>query len=126
MMRKLIKVALYGLTAVLTFGVTAVFAAKTMSLGSVASTITDNFSNLTQFITAGSYIAGVGFSVGAIMSFKQHKDNPTQVTIGKPISLLAIAAALLFFPTVLGVSGQTIFGKAAETAGPSGTIFSTN
>ena len=93
-----------------------------MSLGQVSNQIASSFGNLTQFITAGSYIAGVGFFVGAIMSFNQHKDNPTQVTIGKPISLLAIAAALLFLPTVLGVSGQTLFKGSAKTAGPKGVI----
>lgn len=28
--------------------------------------------------TSGSYISGTGFSIGSIIKFKQHKDNPTQ------------------------------------------------
>jgi hypothetical protein len=33
-----------------------------------------------------------------------------QIPIGTPIALLFIATALLFLPTILGSSGQTIFG----------------
>jgi hypothetical protein len=36
----------------------------------------------------------------AIIPFKQHKDGPTQIRTGTPISLEFIAAALLFLPTI--------------------------
>ena len=98
-------------------------AAATPTLGSMASSITKSFTNVAKLITAGSYLAGLGFSIGAIMKFKQHKDNPTQIPIGTPIALVFIAAALLFLPTILGVTGQTMFGQSGKTAGPTGSIF---
>ena len=61
-------------------------------------------------ITAAAYMGGLGFAVGAILKFKQHKDNPTQIPIGTPIAMLGVSAALLFLPTVLSTAGQTIFG----------------
>jgi intracellular multiplication protein IcmD len=71
-----------------------------------------------------AYLAGLGFAIGAIMKFKQHKDNPTQIPIGTPIALIFIAAALLFLPSILGVAGSTMFGKGQATvAGPTGIIF---
>jgi intracellular multiplication protein IcmD len=97
--------------------------AGALTLGGMASSITKSFTNLAKLITAGSYLAGLGFSIGAIMKFKQHKDNPTQIPIGTPIALVFIAAALLFLPTILGVTGQTMFGGAGKTAGPSGSVF---
>lgn len=100
------------------------FAATNMTIGDVASTVTGSFKQLGKLITAGSYLAGLGFSIGAIMKFKQHKDNPTQITIGTPIALVFIAAALLFLPTILSVSGATMFGSNYSTAGPLGTNFS--
>lgn len=102
------------------FGDAALAAAET--LGDLASNVTASFKSIAKLITAGSYIAGLGFSVGAIMKFKQHKDNPTQIPIGTPIALLFIAAALLFLPSILGVAGQTMF-SGGTTAGPGGTIF---
>ena len=98
--------------------------ATSLTLGGMASQITDSFESLTKLITAGSYLAGLAFSIGAIMKFKQHKDNPTQIPIGTPIALVFIAAALLFLPTILGVAGSTMFGSGGgSTAGPTGTVF---
>lgn len=102
-------------------------AASSQSIGGMASTIYGSFGQLAKLITAGSYLAGLGFSVGAIMKFKQHKDNPTQIPIGTPIALVFIAAALLFLPTILGVAGVTMFGSSGgQTAGPTGTVFTTS
>ena len=96
-----------------------------LTVGNMASEITSSFSQLTKLITAGSYLAGLAFSIGAIMKFKQHKDNPTQIPIGTPIALVFIAAALLFLPTILGIAGFTMFGGGGGVvAGPSGSIFS--
>ena len=98
--------------------------ATSLTIGDMATKITSSFSNLTKLITGGSYLAGLGFSIGAIMKFKQHKDNPTQIPIGTPIALVFIAAALLFLPTILGVTGNTMFGAGeGKTAGPSGSVY---
>ncbi len=117
----------YGLSSIICLSILALIsqdaAAGGMDIGKMASQITGSFTNLTKLITAGSYLAGLGFSIGAIMKFKQHKDNPTQIPIGTPIALVFIAAALLFLPSILGVTGQTMFGGDQETAGPTGTVY---
>lgn len=98
--------------------------AASETIGTMASTIIKSFENLTKLIMAGSYLAGLGFSIGAIMKFKQHKDNPTQIPIGTPIALIFIASALLFLPNILDITGQTMFGSGGgQTAGPQGMIF---
>jgi len=102
-----------------------VFAKDVITLGNMATSVTDTFSSIGKLITGGSYLAGLGFSIAAIMKFKQHKDNPTQITIGTPIALVLIAAALLFLPSILDVTGYTMFGKqGGMTAGPSGMNYS--
>ena len=100
------------------------YASSSLSLGGMASSITGSFTSLTKLVTAGSYLAGLGFSIGAIMKFKQHKDNPTNIPVGTPIALTFIAAALLFLPSILGVTGSTLFGGSGETSGPTGSVFS--
>ncbi len=112
------------LLATMLAGGAAVAGTSTANLGDIATNITSNFSQLTNLITACSYIAGLGFAIGAIMKFKMHKDNPTQVPIGTPISLVFIAAALLFLPSILSVTEYTVFGTSGgSVAGPSGTVF---
>jgi len=95
------------------------------SLGEMAAIIIQSFENLAKLITAVSYVLGMSFAIGAIMKFKAHKDNPTQVPVGTPIALLAIAAALIFLPTIFAVVGDTLFGSTIkqEVGGPQGVIF---
>src|SRR5688572_27184803 len=96
------------LAAVVFFLCGAVFAAD---LGTVATTVTGNLSSIAELITAGSYVAGFAFGVAAIVKFKAHKDNPTQVMISQPIVLLFVSAALIFIPSVFKTTGGTLFAS---------------
>jgi intracellular multiplication protein IcmD len=89
-------------------------------IGGVASQVTGNLTNVARLITAGAYVVGMAFAVGAIVKFKAHKDNPTQIPIGTPIALLFVAAALIFLPSVFKTSGSTLFGASGSVAGASG------
>ncbi|OGT47748.1 MAG: hypothetical protein A3E83_04915 [Gammaproteobacteria bacterium RIFCSPHIGHO2_12_FULL_41_20] len=99
---------------------TVALAATTSGIGGVAGQVTTNLANIAKLITAGSYVAGMAFAVGAIVKFKAHKDNPTQVPIGMPIALLFIGAALIFVPSVFKTAGGTMFGGSGNVAGVSG------
>ncbi len=95
-------------------------AAVSGGIGTIAQNVTFNLLNLAKLITAGAYVAGFGFAVGAIVKFKAHKDNPTQVPVGTPIALLGVAAALMFAPSVFKATGITLFGKSGVQATISG------
>lgn len=95
--------------------------ADTQDIGTVASNVTSTFVEIAQLITAASYVAGLGFAVGAILKFKAHKDNPQQITVGVPIALMFVAAALIFLPSMFDVAGGTLFGSSdALSAGITG------
>lgn len=113
------KVILALLALALVAGVSIAYA-QISGVGSVAAQVTKNIANLAKLVTAGSYVAGMAFAVGAIVKFKAHKDNPTQIPIGTPIALLFVGAALIFIPTIFSVSGETLFGASGMTAGVSG------
>jgi intracellular multiplication protein IcmD len=128
----IVKIVKYGLPVIGCFCVLTLLSGAALaqvvqdgSWGGVAATIIKSFTNLAKLITAGSYLGGLAFSIGAIMNFKQHKDNPTQTPIGKPVGYTFIAMSLLFLPSVLAVSGFTMFEGAAKTPGPGGTVFET-
>ena len=112
---------LFILSLVSFFFGTEVFAASGSGIGGVAAHVASNLSSIAKLITAGSYVAGMGFAVGAIVKFKAHKEQPQQVPVGTPIALLFVAAALLFAPSVFKVSGQTLFGSG-QVGGISGTV----
>lgn len=90
-------------------------AAGAVTIDTMATTIKKSIETLIEVIKYGAYIAGVGFLVGGILKFKQHKDNPTQVTVGQPIALILIAGALLFMPTLIEVAKTGMFGEQAES-----------
>jgi intracellular multiplication protein IcmD len=96
-------------------------AAPATDLGAVASTLTGSFANVAKLITAGAYMAGIGFAMASMLKFKAHKDNPTQIPIGTPIALLFIGAALIFLPNIFGIAGNTIFGGTSGAGGVTGT-----
>jgi len=49
-----------------------------------------------------------------LVIFHNHKATATQQPILTPVILFLISAALLFLPTVLGVTGGTMFGDETE------------
>jgi len=120
MMSKQVKKGIMLLVgAILCLCVGTAFAAVS-GIGSVASNVTGNLGGIARLITAGSYVAGFGFAVGAIVKFKAHKDNPTQIPISMPIALLFVAAALIFIPSVFRSTGMTLFGDVSGVGKVSG------
>lgn len=104
-----------------TLGYAAVSRADVQTLGDMALTITKSFEGLAKLITAGAYMAGIGFVMASMLKFKAHKDNPTQIPIGTPIALLFVGSALIFLPHIFIIAGYTIFGGTSGAAGISGT-----
>jgi intracellular multiplication protein IcmD len=100
---------------------TEVWAAGSGSgVGAIAANVTSNLTNIAKLITAGSYVAGMAFAVGAIAKFKQHKENPQQMPLSTPIVLLFIGIALIFIPAIFKSGGGTLFGGSGEKSKISG------
>ncbi len=122
-MKRYIKGSLYFLLAFVCLFAGTVFASGTGStagLGGIAEQVTKSFFSIGKLMIAVSYIAGIGFAIGGIFKFKQHKDNPTQIPLGTPLALLVIGIALVFLPSFFGPAGETLFGGGANTQTPGG------
>ena len=90
------------------------------TLGDLATSVTGSMSALASLIGAGAYVAGLGFTLAGLVKFKAHRDNPQQVPLSAPMVLLAVAAGLVFLPSVITSTGQTIFGGDQTSGGVSG------
>ena len=88
--------------------------ADDQGIGGLAQNMTSQFKSVGELMIAVSYIAGIAFAIAAIFKFKQHKDNPTQITLGTPLAMLAIGIMLVFLPLLSGPAGYTIFKEKAE------------
>ena len=58
-------------------------------------------------------IPGIGAG-HVLVTYKNYKDNPTQIHIIQPVALLFISAALLFIPSVFASSGATLFDSEVQ------------
>lgn len=122
MSKRVIKIVLFvmGLTCLAAGAFAAAGGAGTSGIGAVAGRALSNLPNIAKLITAGAYVAGMGFAVAAIAKFKAHKDAPQQVPISMPIVLLFVAAALIFVPSVFKTAGSTLFSGGGQAGGISG------
>ena len=63
-------------------------------LKSMSEGISVQVNSLKMLLLQVSLIAGVGFTLMGMVKFKAHKDNPTQVALSVPITLLLISYLL--------------------------------
>ncbi|MCP8352380.1 type IV secretion protein IcmD [Candidatus Synchoanobacter obligatus] len=91
--------------------------AAASGIGKIAKSIEGNLQAVGSLIAQVAFVAGMGFFVSAVFKFKQHKDNPTQVPIGTPMSMLGISAALMFMGNFISPLGETLFGAGDGTDG---------
>ena len=68
---------------------------KESGIGEMAYNLLDDFRWMVQLILLLASTLGVAFFVTAFLKLKQHKDNPTQVTVGQPLTMFAVASALI-------------------------------
>lgn len=90
------------------------------TLGDLAETATSSVAQIVDLIVALCYVSGIGFASAGVLKFKQHKDNPAQVTLGTCFMLLFIGIGLVWLPTMIEATGVTIFGTGAKTGTSTG------
>ena len=75
-----------------------------------------SFADIANLLGGSAYLGGLAFGTAAAFKFKQHRDNPTQVTVGAPIVYLFIAVGLVFLPSLLMEGRSTLFDSADEVS----------
>lgn len=92
----------------------SVYAAGATGIDDLLQNISGSFSGITSLLFALSTVAGLAFAGFSITKFKQHKDNPAQVTIGQPFFLFFIAVCLVYLPFILKSLGFTVTGATSD------------
>jgi intracellular multiplication protein IcmD len=121
--KKILKLVLTAGLMVAGFYTASVFAEAPKDIAGIANTVTGAFGSIVTLMTASAYLAGFGLTIAAIFKFKQHKDNPQQVPMGTPITMLLVGVVLIFLPNIIAPAGSSIFGKEAKTGGITGSGF---
>jgi len=97
------------------------FAFADKGLGDIATKMTDAIASVGKLMTAIAYLAGFGFLVFGVLKFKQHKDNPSQVTLGTPVVMVIIGAVLVFIGGFVAPLGETFGFEKTQVGGFSGS-----
>jgi intracellular multiplication protein IcmD len=82
-----------------------------VGFGAYAENVNLAIPAFTTLVVSIGYLAGITFAVIGIMKFKQHKENPQQVPLGTPITMILVAAGLVFLPTMIESTGSTLTGE---------------
>ena len=83
------------------------------TLSGTVTSLTAFFKDLGPLIGSIAMVAGLIFFVASVFTFKQHRDNPTQVPIGKPITQMCISVVLMFMGQIIQPLGKT-FGWTSD------------
>ena len=101
-------VSIIGVTLMMVAGL-----AMAETIGNVASRLQSSLDSVSSMLGAASYVIGTGMFMVAIFQLKQHKENPTQTPLSKPMMFFVVAASLLYLPTLMGVTSGSLFSSAS-------------
>ncbi len=95
--------------------------AHALTLQTIANNVGSTMDITAKIISAVALISGLSFIVAAFFKFHQHKQNPSQVTIGQGLVLMLVGAALCIFPTLIPTFESVLTGTTNSTASIWGT-----
>lgn len=76
------------------------------SLGSVSNNVLGLVDFMGEYLMHISYVIGFICGVGALIQYKNHRDNPIQVPLGKPILLLIMGLIFVLMPLLYAVASK--------------------
>jgi intracellular multiplication protein IcmC len=96
------------------------FASPSSDLASIMQTFQANIGPLYTFIVALAYVMGVWFITDAIFRLKKYGQQRTMMSthasMAKPVILLILGLALLYFPSFVTVSIQSIWVNSTSSS----------
>lgn len=95
----------------ITLGIIA-FAQKVyadVSLGEASENIIGVLSSFQELAFKACYILGSALLLGALIQYRQHRNNPTEVRLSQPVFLLILGLVVILIPFLVKISaGATI------------------
>jgi len=112
----LLTVATIGLVGVLAPTMGFADVTQGIAMSKISGNVNDSMRNISYIIHAISILGGIAFFVAFAFKAKQHRDNPTQVTIGQPLMYLFLAIVLAALPWFISSSKQMVYGGSAKVS----------
>jgi hypothetical protein len=84
------------------------YAFPTKSLGELSDELLLPLSVLTSGLYNISLVVGIALLFGALIQYKNHRENPGQVLISRPITLLIFGVILIVLPILAKFSASSL------------------
>ena len=68
-----------------------------------------SYDDIANLIGGFAYTMGVAFGVAAVFKFKQYRESPAQLTLGHSIAYLTTSVGLIYLPSLITNSAESIF-----------------
>lgn len=85
-----------------------------VAMSSIKASVSGSMENISYIINAIAILGGIAFFVAFAFKAKQHRDNPTQVTIGQPLMYLFLAIVLATLPWFISTSKRMVYGGSSS------------
>ena len=72
--------------------------------GEVSAVMTSLVAAFTGILEKICFVIGAGLLIGAVIRYKEHRDNPTQVRIGDSVALLIAGTSIAVLPLLARLS----------------------
>ena len=99
----------------------ATYASANSGIQVVAQQVQSQFNAIVLLVSSGAYVVGLALIVGGILKFKAYKDNPQQVQLSVPITMVSVGAILVYLNGIIQSLGGTFFGTSASSVGTTGS-----
>lgn len=76
-----------------------------VSLGEMANNVLGPMNGLGKLLGYVCILGGIGMLFGAILQYKAHRENPSQVRLTTPVFLVVVGIVLLILPFIGVISG---------------------
>ena len=87
-----------------------------ISMAEISANITRALRSIAGIIHSVAVFGGIAFFVAFAFKLKQHRDNPTQVTIGQPLLYLFLAIILCMLPWFISTTARMFYGTEAAVS----------
>lgn len=107
------KLSRWLVLSTLMLSISPVFAATAQDIAGILRTFQSNLGPLYIFVVALAYVMGIWFIADSIYRLKKYGQQRTMMStnasIAKPIILMALGLTLLYFPTFVNLSTETLW-----------------
>ncbi len=79
------------------------------SLGTIANNLLVPATGIAHMLNLASVICGTGFLLAAVLQYKNHRDNPQEVPLSRPVTYLILGLALVLLPYFTMISQGASF-----------------